>query len=518
MGSTPATPFLLYVGGLSPHKNLARLIEAFARSGLERDGLTLVLVGDTGDVFHTHVPELRAAVERSGLGGRVVFTGFVPDDDLVYFYNRAKALVQPSLMEGFGLPPVEAMACGTPVLSSTAGSLPEVVGDAGLFFDPTDVGAIASALRAVVDEPRLRAGAGRQGVAEGVAVLLGGLGAGDAGGVRGVRPAGARHRHAAGGPGLEGVRMKFCMLTTFFGSHSFGGDAAFVDRLSRSLADHGHEVHVIHCRDAFEASRGGESPRPYEPHPGVRTHPLASPVSVLSPLATHQTGHPLFKARAIRRLIREIGPDVVHFHNLSLIGGPGLLSIPAPGAVKFMTAHEHWLVCPLSVLWKFDRGVCETRECVKCCVKASRPPQFWRKTSLLDRSLGRLDALICPSRSTIHEHARRGINARMVHLPYFLPADYTGRPPAPTPRARPPVRRGGGTAGEDQGVSGRDRRHAATCRGSTSGSQGRAVSRPELRAQAGGLANVHFEGRLDAPEVAAPLPRGAGGGRAVARV
>jgi glycosyltransferase involved in cell wall biosynthesis len=148
--------FFLYVGGLSPHKNLPRLIEGFARSALGREGFRLVLVGDTGDVFHTHVPELREAVTRHGLAGRVVFTGFVPDEDLVTFYSRAEALVQPSLMEGFGLPPVEAMACGTPVVSSTAGSLPEVVGDAGVFFDPTDVGRLAGALRRVVHEPSLR--------------------------------------------------------------------------------------------------------------------------------------------------------------------------------------------------------------------------------------------------------------------------------------------------------------------------------------------------------------------------
>jgi glycosyltransferase involved in cell wall biosynthesis len=136
--------YLIYVGGLSPHKNLPRFIEAFAR-GAPSD-VSLVLVGDTGDVFHTHVPVLRETVARCGLGARVIFTGFVPDDDLVHLYNRAYALVQPSLMEGFGLPPVEAMACGIPVLSSTAGSLPEVIGEAGVFFDPTDVEAMAASV------------------------------------------------------------------------------------------------------------------------------------------------------------------------------------------------------------------------------------------------------------------------------------------------------------------------------------------------------------------------------------
>ncbi len=153
-GIAPGERFLLYVGGLSPHKNLPRLIEAFARSAVV--GERLVLVGDFADVFHTHVPALRAEVERQGLGDRVVFTGFVPDERLAYLYGRAYALVQPSLMEGFGLPPVEAMACGTPVLSSRAGSLPEVVGDAGRFFNPFDVGDIAGAIGGLLANPEAR--------------------------------------------------------------------------------------------------------------------------------------------------------------------------------------------------------------------------------------------------------------------------------------------------------------------------------------------------------------------------
>ncbi len=301
--------------------------------------------------------------------------------------------------------------------------------------------------------------------------------------------------------------MKFCMLTTFFGAHSFGGDAAFVDRLSRSLAGHGHEVHVIHCRDAFEASRGLQTPRPYQPHPRVVSHGLESPFSVLSPLATHQTGLPLFKAREIRRLYREIGPDVVHFHNLSLIGGPGLLSVPAPGAVKLMTTHEHWLVCPLSVLWKHDSGVCETPSCTSCCVQARRPPQFWRKTALLPRSLRHLDALICPSRSTQREHRRRGITAPTVHLPYFLPDAYPEGPLAPTPRFdRPYVAAAGRLEkikGFEDAIDAIRRLPHIDLRIAGSGAH-----EASLRERARGATNIHFEGRLDSSQVAA-LFRGA---------
>jgi glycosyltransferase involved in cell wall biosynthesis len=152
----PEERYLLYVGGLSPHKNLLRLIEAFVQSA--RNDVKLLLTGDLHDVFHTHVPQIRAAIAALRLEDRVILTGFVPNDDLVFLYSRAYALVQPSLLEGFGLPAVEAMACGTPVISSRAGSLPEVVGPAGVYFDPTDVGSMASAIRNLLNDPVKRHG------------------------------------------------------------------------------------------------------------------------------------------------------------------------------------------------------------------------------------------------------------------------------------------------------------------------------------------------------------------------
>ncbi len=153
-GIPPEARYLLYVGGLSPHKNLLRLVDAFALC--VRQDTLLVLAGDINDVFHTHVPQIRAAIAQHGLNDRVILPGFVPDDDLVYLYSRATALVLPSLMEGFGLPAVEAMACGTPVVSSRAGSLPEVVGDAGIYFDPTDVGSITAAIQSLLNDQEYR--------------------------------------------------------------------------------------------------------------------------------------------------------------------------------------------------------------------------------------------------------------------------------------------------------------------------------------------------------------------------
>jgi len=231
--------------------------------------------------------------------------------------------------------------------------------------------------------------------------------------------------------------LKFCMVTTFFGAHSFGGDAAYVDRLSRALCRRGHEVHVYHCVDAFNSVKGKHPLRPYEPPPGLHVHPLKSPFGILSPIATQATGRPYFKAAALREALDAPDVDVVHFHNISLVGGPGVLEMGRQ-AVRIMTAHEHWLICPMNLLWKNDRQPCDKPTCVSCSLRGHRPPQAWRQTDAINRGLREVDALVFPSRHALEEHRRRGIGAPLVHLPYFLPDDWTDgiedTEPEPTPR------------------------------------------------------------------------------------
>jgi glycosyltransferase involved in cell wall biosynthesis len=219
--------------------------------------------------------------------------------------------------------------------------------------------------------------------------------------------------------------MKFCMLTTFFGPHSFGGDAAYVDRLSRALARRGHEVHVIYCVDAFEAVRGEHPERSYEPCAGVTLHPLRSRWGLLSPLSTQVTGRPALKKQAIREILDHVRPDVIHFHNISLIGGPDLLRM-GQGAVRFMTAHEHWLHCANHLLWKNDEKSCDSRQCLSCVIRARRPPQYWRKTGLVERSLGYLDRLIFPTHDALERHRSIESAVPRTVLPYFLPDDWSG--------------------------------------------------------------------------------------------
>ena len=141
--------YALCVGNLEPRKNLATAVRAFEAAGVE--DCSLVVVGARG----WRNEEFERVVERTR--AHVVVAGYVEDDELVPLYSGAECLVFPSLYEGFGFPPLEAMACGTPVISSDRTSLPEVVGDAGVLVDPHDEGAIAEAIRALLgDESRAR--------------------------------------------------------------------------------------------------------------------------------------------------------------------------------------------------------------------------------------------------------------------------------------------------------------------------------------------------------------------------
>ena len=142
--------YVLAVGRIEPRKNLSVLVQAFAR--LDRPDLTLVLAGAPGwrsrEVFDT--------AAESGLGDRVRFTGFVDDRDLPELYRGAALFAFPSLCEGFGLPVLEAMGCGTPVMASNASSIPEVAGDAALLVDPRSPDELADSMRRVLDDEDLR--------------------------------------------------------------------------------------------------------------------------------------------------------------------------------------------------------------------------------------------------------------------------------------------------------------------------------------------------------------------------
>jgi glycosyltransferase involved in cell wall biosynthesis len=153
-------PFILAVGTLQPRKNYVRLIRAFSNFKLQTSNfktqtskLKLVLAGGKGWLYDS----IFAEVERLKLQGRVLFPGFVDDADLPALYSAARLLAYPSTYEGFGLPMLEAMACGTPVVTSNVSCLPEVAGNAALCVPPTDVDALAGALETALNDEAVRA-------------------------------------------------------------------------------------------------------------------------------------------------------------------------------------------------------------------------------------------------------------------------------------------------------------------------------------------------------------------------
>jgi glycosyltransferase involved in cell wall biosynthesis len=233
--------------------------------------------------------------------------------------------------------------------------------------------------------------------------------------------------------------LNFLQLTTFYPPYSFGGDAMQIYRLAHALGDQGHHVDVVHCVDSYYLMHPAEPPVTFAEHPNVVRHELRSPFRILSPLSTQQTGRPLLKAKSIGEVLRARAYDVIHFHNISLLGPTILSMLPPRGqAVKMYTSHEHWLVCPTHVLWKFNRAPCDKPDCLRCTIHAGRPPQLWRYTGLLNRMAKQVDQFLAPSRFTARMHADRGFQQPMAYLPNFIDrVDEDWRDPAPRPQAAP---------------------------------------------------------------------------------
>jgi len=152
--------YILYVGTIQPRKNIDALIEAYATLQGRRDSMPkLVIVGRKGWLYD----RLFARIAELGLTAEILFTGFVPDEELPYIYDGAKLFAYLSFFEGFGLPPLEAMACGVPVITSNTTSLPEVVADAGITVAPGDAVAVVEAIGRLLDDPEYAALLGRRG-------------------------------------------------------------------------------------------------------------------------------------------------------------------------------------------------------------------------------------------------------------------------------------------------------------------------------------------------------------------
>jgi glycosyltransferase involved in cell wall biosynthesis len=213
--------------------------------------------------------------------------------------------------------------------------------------------------------------------------------------------------------------LKLCMVTTFYPPFSFGGDGMFVYRLVQALAERGHSVDVIHSVDAYRLQDSRDPKQEFAEHPEVTLHPLRSRYPRISALTAHQLGSPAAYGARLKALLEDRDYDVIHYHNISLIGGPGVLRLGS--ALKLYTPHEYWLICPTHVLFKFDREACTERACLRCTLLARRPPQLWRHGGGLARCTRHVDRFLMPSRFALERHRADGIDAPMTVLPSFVP-------------------------------------------------------------------------------------------------
>ena len=301
--------------------------------------------------------------------------------------------------------------------------------------------------------------------------------------------------------------LRFCFVTTFYPPYHFGGDAIGIDRLARALVRRGHQVTVVHDADAYRALAGGRDPAgALQPLDGLTVVPLESGVGILSPLVTQQLGRPVFTRGKLRALLTDGGFDVINFHNVSLIGGPGILSYGGD-ALRVYMAHEHWLVCPSHVLWRHGRELCTARQCLRCVLSYRRPPQLWRYTGYLQRQLRGMDVVIAMSEFSRRKHAEFGLEQPMEVVPYFLPEN-GGVDPSPkddAPDERPYFL----FVGRLEKIKGLQdviplfRDAAADLLVAGDGEY-----RPELEGLAAGVPRVRFLGRVDAERLNA-LYRGA---------
>jgi glycosyltransferase involved in cell wall biosynthesis len=215
---------------------------------------------------------------------------------------------------------------------------------------------------------------------------------------------------------------RLCFVSSFYPPFNFGGDGVAVQRLARGLARSGCDVTVVHDADAHTVlTPGRPHPQPDLADPfGVRVVTLGTRSPLASTLLTHQFGRPVVNRLRLRRLLDDGGFDAILFNNVSLVGGPAVLSYGGPAA-RLYVAHEHWLVCPTHVLWRHKRELCDRRECLRCQLHYRRPPQLWRYTGFLERHLAEIDVFIAMSEFSRDKHREFGFQHEMRVVPNFLP-------------------------------------------------------------------------------------------------
>ncbi len=209
--------------------------------------------------------------------------------------------------------------------------------------------------------------------------------------------------------------LRFLMVTTFYPPYHIGDDTVHVRYLAEALAERGHEVHVEYAPAAYFAKGGW--PVRGEGEGGVHHHPIPSPFGGMQPLSAYLRGHSPGVDRFHEGLVRAVQPDVIHYHNISLLG-PGVVS--GPGADrKLYTAHDYWLRCQRGDLFKYGCRPCETATCGRCAIVSRLMPQLWRYGNRLN-GLKALDWAIAPT-DFMKRSIENELECPVVTIPNFAP-------------------------------------------------------------------------------------------------
>jgi glycosyltransferase involved in cell wall biosynthesis len=218
------------------------------------------------------------------------------------------------------------------------------------------------------------------------------------------------------------------MTSSFYPPYHVGGACVHVQYLAEQLARRGHEVHVMHSLDAYRIKRGKHLPVQKErDHTDVYIHMLESPLKTLDPLIVYTLGTSFHVRKKFLEIVKRTHPDVVHHHNISLLGY-NILNKEG-GYLSLYTAHDYWLICPTNNLLKNREKTCHKKSCFSCTIKSGRPPQIWRRFKSFRTAIKNIDLMITPS-NYIRKRLAEEVNVKSVTLPNFVPPPPTNIPSA----------------------------------------------------------------------------------------
>jgi glycosyltransferase involved in cell wall biosynthesis len=218
--------------------------------------------------------------------------------------------------------------------------------------------------------------------------------------------------------------LTFLFTTSFYPPYHVGGACVHVKYLAEELARRGHNVHVIHSMDTYRVKRGNHLPAQMEQHyPNLHVHSLSSPLRNLDPQIVYTLGGSSYVRKKFSEIVKKTHPDVVHHHNISLLGYNILNKVS--DYISLYTAHDFWLVCQTSNLLRNGNRICNKKFCFPCAIKSMRPPQIWRAFRSYRTALRNIDLMIVPC-EYVQRRIAQEIEMKSIVIRNFVPAPPPG--------------------------------------------------------------------------------------------